>query len=924
MIPVGKFWVSQRKEWPGIHSDLSGRDMTSLLIVGSYCGGALATTRDRAKFVARSRSTDRHIGIFTSNGKNMATIEVAIKDRLISLGFNRKEQLSVVYGDGTVVLYDIKGRDIVSKSFIHGETDMAFCAASFWNNGTVILTNTNCLYVWPGYGHDTVEIQLDTAISKYQPLSMAAFSLPNNPDRDFSIYLGSRNRGQMIEVRVEGGEEVRPKPLPLPVAGVVTRICVGPSEDLLCCWIDATVYGEYDGPLGVGGEPPPLEEDDLDAGEDEGELGVKSKKKKKEKEKEKEKKDLSVDTIDETVYNGYMFVFRPEDYKQLALIHFPDTVTPLDMKWCGDDAIVAHWAGKTIIIGPDGSTAPLHVDDDASLHTEIDGCRLIGGHTNQFIWRVPDVVALSFAVAGTSPAAVLLEAHRRFEEQDPVADELRRELQQKGSLREGVLGLIRTASCETDQHKQDELIKAASYGQVYLNSEEISYAATLNYDTRRQLHVINSLQSFDIGIPITVAQFRDLGAPRLISMLIHRDLYFHAFRVAKLFHVNPSKIAEAWSICVIEKSDHEETDIGIYKKLEPVMRKMADCYPYVSVARFAADLAQPRREDLALKLLKHEHKMTAQVDLLVRTDQYGEALNQSVQSLDTDLLSSVMKRFTDKHVTLQDMASHVSSHGDVSLACMNISLIEDPTLCRDLCDRVDGLGAIYGGAGDIDGMGPIISPVALHFANKIATQAATKLAYNEESMEAYMSRLGRVIKSKDRVVSTLAQYQAILVETQHKYEATIGKPLVGLSAYDTLFALLTGGQLKPAQTLKQQIHFNDTAWKHIQIKSFVSRADWAGLKKHYGACRSKIGPLPFFKACFEASALKEARGYAVVIPDPIEKLSALLQLQEFHKTTLEVAFQVRDPERLLQLQAETRDSAAINLLQQVYDKMQQK
>ncbi|GKT24152.1 hypothetical protein ADUPG1_012644 [Aduncisulcus paluster] len=148
-----------------------------------------------------------------------------------------------------------------------------------------------------------------------------------------------------------------------------------------------------------------------------------------------------------------------------------------------------------------------------------------------------------------------------------------------------------------------------------------------------------------------------------------------------------------------------------------------------------------------------------------------------------------------------------------------------------------------------------------------------------------MSRLGRVIKSEDRVVSTLAQYQAILVETQHKYEATIGKPL---------------------------------------IKSFVSRADWAGLKKHYGACRSKIGPLPFFKACFEASALKEARGYAVVIPDPIEKLSALLQLQEFHKTTLEVAFQVRDPERLLQLQAETRNSVAINLLQQVYDKMQQK
>ncbi|GKT24148.1 Vacuolar protein sorting-associated protein 16 like protein [Aduncisulcus paluster] len=368
----------------------------------------------------------------------------------------------------------------------------------------------------------------------------------------------------MIEVRVEGGEEVRPKPLPLPVAGVVTRICVGSSEDLLCCWVDATktVYGEYDGPLGVAGEPTPLEVDvdDLDAREDEGELGVKSKKK-REGEREGEEG------------------FKPEDYKQLALIHFPDTVTPLDMKWCGDDAIVAHWAAKTIIIGPDGSTAPLHVDDDASLHTEIDGCRLIGGHTSQFVWRVPDVVALSFAVAGTSPAAVLLEAHRRFEEQDPVADELRRELQQKGSLREGVLGLIRTASCETDQHKQDELIKAASYGQVYLNSEEISYAATLNYDTRRQLHVINSLQSFDIGIPITVAQFRDLGAPRLISMLIH---------------------PEAWSICVIEKSDHEETDIGIYKKLEPVMRKMADCYPYVGVARFAADLAQPRREDLAL------------------------------------------------------------------------------------------------------------------------------------------------------------------------------------------------------------------------------------------------------------------------------------------------------------------------------------
>ncbi|GKT24150.1 hypothetical protein ADUPG1_012643 [Aduncisulcus paluster] len=110
--------------------------------------------------------------------------------------------------------------------------------------------------------------------------------------------------------------------------------------------------------------------------------------------------------------------------------------------------------------------------------------------------------------------------------------------------------------------------------------------------------------------------------------------------------------------------------------------------------------------------------MTAQVDLLLRTDQYGEALNQSVQSLDTDLLSSVMKRFTDKHVTLQDMASHHEIHEsrvfpwDVSLACMNVSLIEDPTLCRDLCDRVDGLGAIYGGAGDIDGMGPIISHVA--------------------------------------------------------------------------------------------------------------------------------------------------------------------------------------------------------------------
>jgi len=316
---------------------------------------------------------------------------------------------------------------------------------------------------------------------------------------------------------------------------------------------------------------------------------------------------------------------------------------PTQMVWCGGDTIVIAWEKSLLMIGPFGASLRYTFNDSIHLVTEIDGIRILSLSTCESLSKVASCTSMVFTPGSTSPAAILFDAMDHFDKHSArVADEHIRNIRKK--LTEAVEVCVQAAGREFEPRWQQRLIKAAAFGKVFLdvhNPEPFVKMA-------KTLRVLNAVRDYKIGIPLTYEQYISHHPDQLISRLTARSHYLLALRLTEFLNLSPAGVLRHWARNLILNMDSASSTTDAPKSASStasicrrIVSKLKDRHG-VSPADIAEIAWSLGKTKLCTELLAHELKPTKQIPLLMRMDQGKEALQQSIKSLDPDLIQTVL------------------------------------------------------------------------------------------------------------------------------------------------------------------------------------------------------------------------------------------------------------------------------------------
>ncbi|KAI9628688.1 hypothetical protein H4Q26_017982 [Puccinia striiformis f. sp. tritici PST-130] len=270
---------------------------------------------------------------------------------------------------------------------------------------------------------------------------------------------------------------------------------------------------------------------------------------------------------------------------------------PTQMVWCGGDTIVIAWEKSLLMIGPFGASLRHTFNDSIHLVTEIDGIRILSLSTCESCRRWHLVPVWS--------------SHPK--------------------LTEAVDVCVQAAGREFEPRWQQRLIKAAAFGKVFLdvhNPEPFVKMA-------KTLRVLNAVRDYKIGIPLTYEQYISHHPDQLISRLAARSQYLLALRLTEFLNLSPAGVLRHWARNVI-------VDMDSASSTDPSKSGTSPAAVWVSPADIAEIAWSLGKTKLCTELLAHELKPTKQIPLLMRMDKGKEALQQSIKSLDPDLIQTVL------------------------------------------------------------------------------------------------------------------------------------------------------------------------------------------------------------------------------------------------------------------------------------------
>jgi hypothetical protein len=254
----------------------------------------------------------------------------------------------------------------------------------------------------------------------------------------------------------------------------------------------------------------------------------------------------------------------------------------------------------------------------------VDGVTIITSKKSEFLHIVPEVTQSIFGIGSTTPGALLYDALDHYEKKSPKADENIRNIMKDLPL--AVNACIQAAGHESNPTLQRNLLKAAAFGKCFLDD----YDSSKFVEMCRVLRVLNAINHFEIGIPMTYQQYILQTPSVLIDRLMDRHHHLLAFRICEYLKMKSERVLVHWA-CMKVKTTASDADISdlIVRKLENV--------PGISYAEIASTAYRTGRRELATMLLEYEPRAADQVPLLISMEQDELALLKAIESGDTDL-----------------------------------------------------------------------------------------------------------------------------------------------------------------------------------------------------------------------------------------------------------------------------------------------
>ncbi|KND02893.1 tethering complex subunit VPS16 [Spizellomyces punctatus DAOM BR117] len=496
--------------------------------------------------------------------------------------------------------------------------------------------------------------------------------------------------------------------------------------------------------------------------------------------------------------DGRLWVVSTDFQKNLAEFSTNSSTPPVQMTWCGTDAVVLHWPDTVLMVGPFGDWIKYSYEGIVHLVPEVDGVRIISDERCEFLQRVPTAIEDIFKIGSTAPGAILFDALEHFEKKSPRADENIRNI--KPELTEAVDSCIEAAGHELHTGRQRALLRAASFGKCFVDSYNANRFVTMC----QTLRVLNAVRHYEIGIPLTYSQYMRLTPQVLINRLTNRHHHLLALRICEYLGMNRDRVLIHWACAKIKVSvDDEET---LCRLIVEKLGGRDSGISYTEVAKTAYETGQTR---LATKLLDYEPQAANQVPLLMSMQEDELAMIKAIESGDTDLVYLVMLHLKRK-LPPADFFRIINGKPLASSLLECYSREQDRQLLRDFYyqddRRVESANAVV-----VEGYesGDITERI-----NKF--KVATKL-YQDDKEHLFEA------KATDDQVKLLNLQTTLERDTAHTF--------LDLTISETISKLLILGHGNRAAKVKADFKVPEKRFWWLKVKALVQSSNWDGLEK---------------------------------------------------------------------------------------------
>ncbi|KAF8483136.1 Vps16, C-terminal region-domain-containing protein [Gautieria morchelliformis] len=533
-------------------------------------------------------------------------------------------------------------------------------------------------------------------------------------------------------------------------------------------------------------------------------------------------------------------------------LEFDTNSQPVDGKvrqveWCGNDAILVSWDGLALMVGPLGDTLKYYYPGPIHTVSEIDGVRIIGPGTCDFLEKVPASTFSIFRPGSTSPAAILYDAWEHFTRRSPKADEHIRSI--RPELASAVDDCIDAAGREWEPYWQRRLLNAAKFGRSFLDLYNPVDFVTMG----QTLKVLNAVRFYDIGIPLTYAQYTHTSPSHLISRLTARSLHLLALRISTYLDLKPDAVLKHWACAKIARSKTSTASSGASAGASgdnEVCKLIVDKFDklghgdvsYADIARRAWEVG---RASLATKLLDHEPRAADQVPLLLIMKEDQLALQKAVDSGDTDLVYHVLLHL-HKRLPLGTFFRLIEDGGPrLALASKLLQVYareQNREMLRDFYYSDDR--RLDSAVLALEEAANMTDPIA-----RIASVKASQKFFSEDKNRTFEAKM---MEESVRLLT---------FQQQLEKDAPTHGPFVGLSVNDTIKSCIVNGLPKKADKLKSDWKVPDKRFWYLKVQALIEMRDFNTLDVFARSKRSPIGYEPFVRILLENGHQREAVAY---------------------------------------------------------------
>ncbi|KAG5404419.1 hypothetical protein IGI04_010538 [Brassica rapa subsp. trilocularis] len=460
----------------------------------------------------------------------------------------------------------------------------------------------------------------------------------------------------------------------------------------------------------------------------------------------------------------------------------------------------------------------------------------------------------------------------------------------RSSLSEAVESCIDAAGHEFDVNRQRALLRAASYGQAFSSN----FQRDRVQETCRTLRVLNAVRDPDIGIPLSIQQYKLLTPVVLISRLINAHSHFLALRISEYLGMNKEVVIMHWACAKITASA-STPDAHL---LEILLDKLQLCrgISYAAVATHADNCG---RRKLAAMLVEHEPRSTKQVPLLLSIGEEDTALVKATESGDTDLVYLVIFHIWQKRPPLEFFA-----------------MIQGRVLARDLfvayarCHKQEFLKDFFLSTGQIHEVAFLLWKESWDMGKNPMASKGSPLHGPRIKLIEKASNLFSQTKEHTFEVKA-AEEHAKLLRIQHELEASTKQAIfVDSSINDTIRTCIVLRNNRAAAKVKSEFKVSDKRWYWLKTFALATIKDWEALEKFSKEKRPPTGFRPFVEACIDADEKAEALKYIPKLSDLVERGEAYARIG-MAKEAADAAAQANDGGELLERFRKTFSQNAI-------------